>query len=120
MKIAAIIFALFGILHLEALVRYFPVGTSPHWPLVLFDIFSGILYILVAAGIWTRRIFAWYLGFGVIVLITASFLVGVCLKIPVVSMGEKAIIVCLASAFVVLFIAYWSSVWFRQRKWFVS
>jgi hypothetical protein len=118
MKIAAIIFALFGILHLQALLRVFPIAANPHWPLMLLDSFSGILLVLVAVGIWTRRIFAWHLGFAAIVLFAARFLVQVCLRLPAVSTGEKALIVSLVSAFAVLFIAYWSVVWFRQKKWF--
>ncbi|MGA2800989.1 MAG: hypothetical protein ABSE97_01240 [Verrucomicrobiota bacterium] len=118
MKIAAIIIGIFGLVHLMYLPKAFHLADNPKWLLDVWISISGILLLFLSAGIWTRRIFAWYLGFVYIVLLPLGFLARVCLRLPAVSTGEKAIIVSACSVFVILFVVYWSVVWYRQKKWF--
>ena len=120
MRIAAIIIAIFGAMNLMALPRAFHFADNPRWPLTLLACILGILLLSVAVGIWRRRIFAWQLGFGAIVLSAAYFFAEVCFTLPAVTVSQKVVI--LISCFVggVLVAAYWSVVWYRQRKWFIN
>jgi hypothetical protein len=120
MRITATIVALFGVLNLRALPRVIPFTDNPRWPLMLLASILGILLIWVSVGIWTRRIFAWRLGFVAIALSAAYFIAQVCFTLTAVGTGEKAIIVSACSLVGLLVAGFWSVVWYRQKKWFAN
>jgi hypothetical protein len=118
MKIAAIIIGFSGLWDMMYLPKAFHLADNPKWLLDVWISISGILSLFFSAGIWTRRVFAWYLGWLYIVSVPLGFLTGVCRTLPAVSTGKKAIIISSCSVFVILFIVFWSVVWCRQKKWF--
>jgi hypothetical protein len=118
MKVVAIIVALCGVLgFLSFPVGILSSGSSP-WPLLLADSVFGAFLIWIAVGIWKRRMAAWRYGFVAIVLIAVTFVVQVCFELPAVSTVQKIVIIisCLVGGIPVA--AYWSFVWYRQKKWF--
>jgi hypothetical protein len=118
MKIAAAFIALGGVLSFLS----FPVGvlsaTSSRWPVSLAYSILGAWLIWIAFGIWKRRIAAWRHGFAAIVLSSVAFVVQVCLDLPAVSTNQKAVIIISCSVGGILFGAYWSFIWYRQKNWF--
>src|ERR1017187_472967 len=92
MKIAAIILGILGVWHLIYLPNVFHLADNPKWLLDVWISISGILFLLVSVGIWTRWIFAWHLGFVFLVLSAVSALVHICRTLPAISTDEKAII----------------------------
>ena len=120
MKKVAIIIAIFGVLNLRALSGVFDMVNNPRWPLMLLASISGALLLSVAIGIWMRWIFAWHLGFVALVLTLVYFIAGVFFTLPAVSINQKVII--LVSCFVggILVAAYFSIIWYRQKKWFLT
>jgi hypothetical protein len=118
MRITAVIIAIFGILNLRALPAAFHQIDNRRWPLMLLASVLGVLLLTAAIGIWTKKIFTWYLGFIAIAWASASFVAQVFYSLPDVSNKQKVIIrvSCLVGA--VLVAAYWSIVWYRQKKWF--
>jgi hypothetical protein len=119
MNIAAALIALVGVLGFLS----FPVGilsaTNSQWPLSLAYSVLGAWLIWIAFGIWKRRIAAWRHGFAAIVLSSVACVVQVCFELPAVSTGQKVVII--VSCFIggVLVAAYWSFIWYRQKKWFI-
>ena len=120
MKIAAIIIGIFGFWHLTDLPKAFQVADNPKWLLDVWICISGILLLLFSAGIWKRHVFAWYFGFFAIALWPLGFVVHVYHFFAGPSVGEKALVIGLCSVVAILFIAYWSFVWYRQKKWFFN
>jgi hypothetical protein len=119
MRYAAVVIGLLGVLDLQALPGSIPSAGNPKWPLMLSVSLLGCLLIWIAIGTWQQRILAWQLGFMVIALGAALFVVGVCFNLPAVSIVQKIIIVGLSSICGTLVAAYWSLVWYRQKKWFL-
>lgn len=119
MRTVAVIIAIFGILNLRALPAVFHPGDNPRWPLGLLASVLGSLLLAAAFGIWTRKVFAWYLGFITIAWASLYFAAQVSYSLPNVSNVQKVIIrvVCLGGA--ILVVAFWSVVWYRQKKWFL-
>jgi len=118
MKIAATIIGIFGLWHLMYLPKAFHLADNPKWLLDVWVCISGILLLLISLGILKRWIFVWYLAFVFLVLSPISVLVHVCHTLPAVSTGEKALIISLCSVGSILVSAFWSFLWYRQKKWF--
>ena len=120
MKITAIFLGIVGLLYLTYLPKAFHLADNPRWLSDVFISINGILLLLVSLGIWTRRIFAWHLGFVFLVLSSVSALVHVCQTLPAISTDKKAIIGIVGSVFWVLVCAFWSFVWYHQKRWFFN
>ena len=120
MKKAAIILAILGAMNLTGLSRIFDAVNNPRWPLTLLASILGTLLLSVAVGIWLRWIFAWHLGFVALALGSVYFVVGVFFMLPAVSVNEKVIILISCFIGAILVAAYWSVIWYRQKKWFLT
>jgi hypothetical protein len=118
MRIAALIIAAFGVLNLMSLLGVAHHAGNPRWPLVLLGGTLGVLLLLVAAGIWMRRILAWRLGFVAIAVVTVLSLTEVCFALPAVSVTQKVVILVSCIIGVVAVAVCFSAVWYRQKKWF--
>jgi len=80
----------------------------------------GILLLAVAIGMWTRKVFAWYLGFLAIAWASANFVAQVTFSLPDVSNMQKAIIRIFCVVGALLVAVFWSVVWHRRKKWFLK
>ena len=118
MRTTAVIIAIFGIFNLRALPTALRQVENPRWPLILLASVLGILLLTAAIGIWTQKKFAWYLGFLAIAWASVYFGAQVLYSLPEVSNVQKVIICVLCLVGAVLVTAFWSIVWYRQKKWF--
>jgi hypothetical protein len=116
MKKAAIILGIFAFLQLMYLPKAFHLNNNPRWLLDILASVGGVLLLLVSIGIWTRKKFAWYLGF----IYLGEFIVISGMQAHFISqgLGDKVppLIICIFPAVIVS--VFWAVVWHRQKKWF--
>jgi len=116
MKIAAIVLAVFAIASLMYLPQVFDATGGSLWLLDLWISLSGILLLLVSFGIWTRKRFAWYLGF-VYLLQGVAWCVAH-IYFTTQKPSERLPFELLSVIPMLAVGVYWAVVWYRQRKWF--
>ena len=116
MKTASIVLAVFAIGSLMYLPQVFHLAGGSLWLLDLWISLSGILLLLVSFGIWTRKRFAWYLGFAY--LLQAVAWCEAHIYFTTQEPSERLPFALLGLIPMLAVGVYWAVVWYRQRKWF--
>jgi len=119
MKKTSIIIGIVGLASVCAFNGVIAAEDLPHRLLSLPAGLLGILLVVIAVGLWRRRLFAWRLGFVAISFASVLPVAEVCLQLPAVSTNEKIIIVSSSVIGGILCVAFWSVVWYYRRNWFL-
>lgn len=119
-KMAGVAFAISGLmLSLEDVASVVHPANFRDWLNAVLVTFVGILFIATSVGIWMRRLFGWYIGFALPLIVAVLWLPTAFSPFSRVG-NAKTIVEILQVVFSIYATAGWPFYWKRRRGWFES